>query len=98
VIKLGIVVFFLLYLATLLNISACYLRYRDLWPEEPGTGLIDRIQAITRIAPDPDAKISDECKAALVRLKQAWLISIAMMLVGLMLGLCLKFSGVEIPE
>ena len=97
-IKLGLTIFFLLYLATLVNISSCYLRYRDLWPEEAGTDLIARIQAITRIAPDPDTKLSDECKAALVRLKQAVLISIGMMLVGGLLIASLKFFGVEIPE
>ena len=97
-IKLGLIVFFLLYGATLLNISSCYLRYRDLWPEEVGTDLIARIQAITRIAPEPDAKVSDECKAALVRLKQAVLISIGMMLMGALLFLSLKFFGVKISE
>jgi hypothetical protein len=96
--KLGLIIFFLLYGATLLNISSCYLRYRDLWPEEAGTDLIARIQAIIRIAPEPDAKLSDECKAALVRLKQAVLISIGMTLVGVVLILSLKFFGVEIPE
>jgi hypothetical protein len=97
-IKLGLTIYFFVFVATVLNGWFSYERYRSLWPEEAGNDLISRISAITRIAPDPDARLSDECKATLVRLKQAWLISIGTMLAGLMLTLSLKFFGVEIPE
>jgi hypothetical protein len=97
-IKLRLTIYFFIFIATMLNGWFCYERWRNLWPEEAGDDLISRIQGITRIAPDPTAKISDECAAAWVQLKHAIFISIGTMLVGGMLIFSLKFFGVEIPE
>ena len=97
-IKLAATIFFFIGIATVLNGWFCYERWRNLWPEEAGDDLISRIQTIMRIAPDPTAKISDECAAAWVRLRQAILIFIGTMLVGLIFAASLKLFGVEIPE